>query len=133
MGIKLGINGQQAAHRSIPVVPNHIRVLAVVTQCHKYSSNIWKLTLAPFNLLFSQSSEVSEHLGGISLQTASHSHYTMRQKSRNPNDLFCLCLLCPMFFLHRMLMMMLIIIRYMILSEDLVNPPPWWQSVCCKR
>ncbi len=39
--IKLGINGQLAPHGSIPVDPNHFRVPAVVSQCHKYSSNIF--------------------------------------------------------------------------------------------
>lgn len=47
----MGIDEQQAPHGFTPGDLNHIRVLAVMSQCHKYSSNISKLTLAPLNLV----------------------------------------------------------------------------------
>lgn len=70
--IKLGIDEQQAPQGFPPVDPNHIKVLAVVPQCHKYSSNIFKLTFAPLNLVIS---EAHGHLGHISFQ--SDSTYTV--------------------------------------------------------
>lgn len=50
-GFKLQTDGQQAVYRFIAAEPNHIGVVAVVSQCHKYSSNNFLLTFAPLNLL----------------------------------------------------------------------------------